>query len=274
MESRSEEQEGVDPGSTYDAFAPTFDEFNARYQFRRWTQKLLETAEAGGLRGKRLLDVGCGTGLSFVLPLERGFEVTGVDISAAMLARAEGRTEGRARLLEADMRELPTLGEFDLVWSLNDAMNYLMDEDELVAALAGMRRNLAPDGVVLFDLNTLTQYRGFWSERLVVEGEDGRRFVWNGLAEDVRKGGVYESSYEGSGEGVEPHRHRQRHFPVVQVLAAIGTARLRTVAVLGEHEGELSRGVDEDFHTKAIYICQARPDDGPGEGGISQDPPG
>ncbi len=172
------------------------------------------------------------------------------------------------------MRELPTLGEFDLVWSLNDAMNYLMDEDELVAALAGMRRNLAPDGVVLFDLNTLTQYRGFWSERLVVEGEDGRRFVWNGLAEDVRKGGVFESSYGGSGEGVEPHRHRQRHFPVVQVLAAIGAARLRTVAVLGEHEGELSRGVDEDFHTKAIYICQARPDDGPGEGGISQDPPG
>ena len=264
MASRSDELEPVDPRGTYDAFAPTFDEFNGRYQFRRWTEKLLATAEAGGLRGKRLLDVGCGTGLSFVLPLERGFEVTGIDISAAMLARAEARGEGRVRLLEADMRALPTLGEFDLIWSLNDAMNYLMDEAELTAALVGMRRNLAPGGVLLFDLNTIAQYRGFWAEELVVEGGDGRRMVWNGLARDVEKGGVFESSYEGTGDGVEPHRHRQRHFPVVQVLAAIGAARLRASTVLGEREGELSQGVDEERHTKAIFVCQARPGDPPG----------
>jgi SAM-dependent methyltransferase len=251
------EPEAVGARHSYEAFAASFDEFNTRYDFRRWTAKLLETAEEAGLSGKRLLDVGCGTGLSFISLLELGFEVTGVDISAAMLARAEARAEGRARLLEADMRELPTLGEFDLIWSLNDAMNYLMDGEELVAALSGMRRNLAPGGVILFDLNTLNQYRGFWSRQMIVEGEKGQRLVWNGLAADISAGGIFESSYEGTGEGVEAHRHRQRHFPVTQVLAAIGEAKLRTSAVLGEHGGELGRKVDEDFHTKAIYVCHA-----------------
>ena len=242
---------------TYDAFAASFDEFNSRYQFRRWTGRLLGVAEEAGLQGRRLLDLGCGTGLSFLAPLERGFEVTGCDISPAMLAGARAKVGDQVDLVEADMRDLPELGEFDLVWSLNDAMNYLMDEEELVAALCGMRRNLAPGGVVLFDLNTLAQYRGFWSESLVVEGSGGRRLVWNGLAGEVRPGGIFESSYEEVGEGVRAHRHRQRHFTAVQVLAAIGAARLRAVAVLGEHEGDLSRGVDEDFHTKRVYVARA-----------------
>lgn len=244
--------------ATYEAFAPSFDEFNARYRFRTWTTRLLECADAAGLAGWRLLDVGCGTGLSFVVPLERGFEVTGCDISPAMLERARPRGEGRVDLVEADMRELPVLGEFDLIWSLNDAMNYLMDANELTAALCAIRRNLAPGGIVLFDLNTLAQYRGFWSRRLVVDGAEGRRYVWDGLAEDVRSGGVFESSFEGIGDGVEPHRHRQRHFPAAQVLSAIGAARLQTVTVLGEHRGELHHGVDEDHDTKAVYVCRAR----------------
>lgn len=254
---REETMTGTGARETYEAFAPSFDEFNVRYQFRSWTAKLLGRAEGAGLSGRRLLDVGCGTGLSFVVPLERGFEVTGCDISPAMLARARERAGKEVELVETDMRELPVLGEFDLIWSLNDAMNYLMDEEELVAALRGMRRNLAPGGIVLFDLNTLATYRGFWAQRLVVDGAEGRRYVWNGLAEEVQPGGVFESSFEGVGEEVEAHRHRQRHFSVVQVLAAIGAAGLRTVALLGEHEGELRHGVDEDFHTKAIYVCRA-----------------
>lgn len=247
--------EPADARRAYDAFAPTFDEFNRRYRYRSWTTKLLARARAAGLTGHKLLDVGCGTGLSFLVPLEQGFEVTGCDISPAMLARAREKVGPEVELFEADMRELPALGRFDLIWSLNDAMNYLMDEDQLVAALRGMRHNLAPGGVVLFDLNTLAGYRGFWSERLVVEGEDGRRLIWDGLAGEVRRGGIFESSYAGTGKGVEAHRHRQRHFGEAEVLAAIRGAGLREVAVLGEREGELTPELDEDLHTKAVYIC-------------------
>lgn len=44
----------------------------------------------------------------------------------------------------ADTRALPRLGGFDLIWAVNDAVNYLLDVDELQSALAGMRDNLAP----------------------------------------------------------------------------------------------------------------------------------
>jgi ubiquinone/menaquinone biosynthesis C-methylase UbiE len=57
--------------ATDDAFASSFDDFNARYRFRAWTTKLLDQARDAGLGGRRLLDLNCGTGLSFVVPSRR-----------------------------------------------------------------------------------------------------------------------------------------------------------------------------------------------------------
>ena len=51
------------------------------------------------------------------------------------------------------MLELPRFGEFDLVWALDDAINYLLSAEELERALTGMRANLAPTGLLLFDVN-------------------------------------------------------------------------------------------------------------------------
>ena len=58
--------------------------------------------------------------------LERGWEVTACDISAAMVELARAKVGDAAELSVADMRELPSFGEFDLVWCLDDAVNYLL----------------------------------------------------------------------------------------------------------------------------------------------------
>jgi SAM-dependent methyltransferase len=243
---------------TYDAFAATYDDFNHRYRYASWTGKLLERAQATGLEGHRLLDIGCGTGLSFLEPLAQGWAVTGCDISPRMIERAEARAGERAALHVADMRALPRFGEFDLAWAVNDAVNYLLDGAELEAALAGMRRNLAPGGVVLFDANTLAAYRSFFGEEVVVE-RGGRRLVWRGLDSggEGGPGEVFEARFEGEGSGVEAHTHRQRHFPEAEVLGAIEAAGLRCVEVAGECEGALERGLDEERHTKGVYVCRA-----------------
>jgi SAM-dependent methyltransferase len=242
---------------TYDAFASIYDEFNRRYMYERWTGRLLAAAEEIGLFGDRLLDVGCGTGLSFVAMLDRGFTVTGCDISLAMLERARARAGERAVLVEADMRRLPVLGEFDLVWAVNDAINYLRDGAALEATLRGMRANMAVGAVLLFDLNTLAGYRDFWNGRVEIEGEEGRTFVWRGRGIEIRPGAIVETTLEGDGPGIVPHTHRQRHFPEAQVLRTLEATGLQAVAVLGEEGGELSPGLDEDRHTKAVYVCTA-----------------
>lgn len=249
-------QAGDGASEAYDAFAAAYDDFNHNYMNVQWTGRLLGKAEAAGLAGKRLLDVACGTGLSFIPMLERGFTVTGCDVSEEMLALAREKAGEEATIAWADMRELPVFGEFDLVWALNDPLNYLLDGEELTAALTGMRRNLAPGGVLLFDVNTLTAYRNFFGSEQVVE-HNGRRFVWQGRAvlDEVAAGGIAEARFVEEGREESRHVHRQRHYGEAEVLAAVAAAGLRCAEVVGELDGRLETGFDEGVNTKAIYIC-------------------
>lgn len=239
---------------TYDAMAPVYDDFTGHYESEAWIADLVKLLERHGLTGKRLLDVGCGTGTSFLPMLAQGWEVTGCDISPAMLALAREKAGEAVQLAVADMLDLPEFGEFDLVWALDDAINYLLSPEELARALAGMRANLAPTGLLLFDVNELQAYRTFFAETTVVERE-GRQLTWRGLASaDVPPGSICESEMEvAPGEVLT---HRQRHFPEAEVRAALAQAGLECLDVFGHGLDGIPTQPLEPTHTKAIYIAR------------------
>ena len=241
---------------TSELFAHAHDDFHHGYQNTRWTQTLLERAEAAGLQGDHLLDVGCGTGLSFIPMLRRGWAATGCDISREMLEIARAKVGDLAVLRKADMRELPVLGSFDLVWSINCAMNYLLSPEELIAALVGIKRNLAPGGVVVFDLNTLATYRTFFAQRTEVKIKR-RHLVWTGRVqpETAHPGLIAEARFEALGEPGSVHLHQQRHFPEAIAREAIEVAGLVCVEVAGELAGSLHQPLCERVHGKAVYVC-------------------
>jgi len=220
----------------------TYDDFTAHHNYDLWLGELMPKLEKHGIQGKRLLDVACGTGKSFIPMLNRGWEASASDISPAMVALARAKVGDKADLSVADMRDLPDFGQFDLVWCLDDAVNYLLSVEELERALAGMRRNLGPEGLLTFDVNALQVYRTFFAEEVVVE-RDGRRLVWTGCSTaDVGPGQISEARFEVwplEGEGgplIEPEMHRQRHFPEAEILAALASAGLEALEVFGHGE--------------------------------------
>ncbi len=245
----------------YEAIAPVYDDFTAHHDYELWLGNLMPELDRHGLSGRRLLDVGCGTGKSFVPMMERGWEVTGCDISASMVELARQKAGGAARLSVADMRELPVFGEFDLVWALDDAVNYLLSAGELERALAGMRANLAPTGLLMFDVNTLQSYRTFFAETEVREAR-GQRLLWEGRATaDTPPGSICEASFEAIGPGgeakIEPQLHRQRHFPEAEVLATLERAGLECLDAFGHHfDVVLEQPVEELRHSKAVFIAR------------------
>jgi len=244
--------------------AVAYDDFTSHHEDEAWIADLLVALDYHGLDGNRLLDVGCGTGKSFLPMLSRGWEVTGCDISPSMLELA-GEKAGEAVHLEvADMLALPKFGEFDLVWALDDTINYLLGAEELLQALTGMRENLAPSGLLLFDLNTLLAYRTFFAETTVVERQ-GRRMSWRGLAApDVAPGSTCEARLEVAPDDEDNGRgkatvltHRQRHFPQAEVLGALELAGLECLDTYGIYtDGIRKQPLDESIHTKAIYVAR------------------
>ena len=248
---------------TYEAMAPVYDAFTSFNDYERWISSLLEPLDRHGLSGDRLLDVGCGTGTSFLPMLARGWKVTGCDISAAMLEQARAKAGDVAELHLADIRELPVFGAFDLVWALGDVVNYLYDSDELTSALSGMRANLAAGGLLMLDANPLGCYRGFFSVTYEVE-RDGRRLTWRGEAPpEVAAGSICQAtleveSHSGAG-GVETSVHRQRHFPKAEVLESMAAAGLECLDVFGHGEDPVLEPLDEPAHAKALYVARAAP---------------
>jgi SAM-dependent methyltransferase len=248
--------------SAYEAIAPVYDDFTSHHKYDFWIGHLLSKLEKNGLQGDRLLDVACGTGKSFLPMLKRGWKVTGCDISAAMVEIARTKVGPETELFVADMRELPKVGEFDLVMCLDDAVNYLLDEDELVAALSAMRANLAPTGLLIFDVNTIITHRTFFAEEVVME-KDGRRLIWRGHASrDTPPEGLVEASFEvesldpSAGPSIPPELHRQRHYPEPVMRAALARAGLEVRDLYGHGEdGVPVQPLLENEHTKAVYIA-------------------
>jgi SAM-dependent methyltransferase len=252
---------GCTAREAYEDLAPAYDLLTADYPHERWLAALLDLARSHGLRGRDVLDVACGTGKSFLPLVSRGYRVVGCDISPAMLALAAGKAPG-VRLLQADMRTLGRLGAFDLVTCLDDALNYLLGPSDLEAAFAGIRRNLAPRGIAIWDVNTLAMYRSaFANDRTTDRG--GVFLAWRGeTASALEPGGPAQATVEvfaPAGDGRWERRssvHRQRHWPPARIRGLAARAGLRVLAVHGQHPGAvIEHKLDELVHSKAVFLA-------------------
>src|SRR5256885_15284049 len=168
----------------YERLAPVYDLLTAGYDHPTWLDSLEALAIEHGLRGRRLLDLACGTGKSFLPMLARGYSVSGCDVSPAMveLAREKVVVAGaEAELFVADIRALPPTAPVDLITCLDDAVNYLLSPEDLAAALLCMARALAPGGLAVFDVNTVATYRSSFASDFALDGPDSF-LCWRGEA--------------------------------------------------------------------------------------------
>jgi SAM-dependent methyltransferase len=238
----------------YDAFAPIYDDFNAQNDYESWFSVLLPRLGDFGLETGKLLDVACGTGRAFAPMLRRGWDISACDISAGMIAKAKEKHEDEAIAYDvADMTELPTYGEFQLVWALNDPVNYLLADGDLQRALEAMGANLAADGLLAFDCNTLLLFQAAFGTG---EGlQRGDRWQWEGRGE---ADGVYEANV--SGDGVAAHTHKERHYSVPEVQRTLLNAGLQPLAALGQCEDDgqllLTDAWDEERDHKIIHVAR------------------
>jgi len=110
-----------------------------------------------GFSGSRnLLDLGCGTGAHALRLAQRGHRVIGVDRSPEMLTQAQAKAVvGRGLRLEfqeADICKLDLCQQFDAALMMFTVLGYLLNEADLMAALASVRRHLALGGLFIFDV--------------------------------------------------------------------------------------------------------------------------
>ncbi|MFB1042831.1 class I SAM-dependent methyltransferase [Streptomyces chrestomyceticus] len=253
-----------DPALTaYAAVAADYDTIVEDPYLLRWVTFYGKLVARYGPAGKRLLDAGCGTGRGTLALRDRlGYTVTGCDLSPEMIEAARAKPEAAGTpFFVADLRDMPDLGSFDVVTCMGEPLAYLAGE-QLAAAFAGLGRQLADGGVVVFDMTTLGSFRRDYAVTKVVD-RDGRFDVWRGGPVPVGPDGVVDVTHDyfartGTGDDTwrrVSSRHRYHHHSDATVRRELAAGGLRLIAAHGVEGRKLTDVPDEDGCRKILYVA-------------------
>ena len=211
-----------------------------------------------------LLDMGCGTGRYSSLFAERGYAVTGIDLSEKMIAHARNSVPAGATASDfhlGDIRSFRSGRTFDAVVSLFHVFSYQTSNADLAQAFATARCHLAPGGIFVFDCwygpAVLTDRPRTTVKRVTTEAFQLVRIAEPAMAADDN---LVEVNYElvvcGSATGAvtrlsETHRMRYLFGPEIHGFLAAAGFRLLAAE-------EWLTGGELNFGTwNACYVAQA-----------------
>ncbi len=136
--------------------------------------------------GGPALEIACGTGRLAIPMAQQGVEITGLDIVPGMLARAREKAGGLPiRWVEADARQFDLGAQFRLIFMSPATLQHFLTRPDQEAALACVRRHLAPGG--RFVLSTLFPH----ARNMGDSTAEQEWFTYaNDLGQDVRVSGA------------------------------------------------------------------------------------
>ena len=190
--------------------------------------------------GSKILDLCCGHGRHAILLAQRGYEVTGLDLSEVFLqrAQADAAAEGvSVRWVRSDMREIPFEGEFDAVINMFSAFGYLEDEGEDLQVLRQVRQALKPGGLFLMEIIHREALMGRFQPRGWHHGEDGI------IVLEDRRFNLLTSRNEVEVTLIHPdgrrtvYHHAMRIYSLAELVRLLQAADLPVEAVYGGLDG-------------------------------------
>ncbi|WP_027417799.1 class I SAM-dependent methyltransferase [Aneurinibacillus terranovensis] len=103
-------------------------------------------------RSGKVLDLCCGDGRHSRALASHGYDVTGVDLSSYLLERAKQKSkEYHISFYQYDMREIPFVNEFDILFNLFTSFGYFIEDEEHQKVAQRMARALKPSGYLVMD---------------------------------------------------------------------------------------------------------------------------
>lgn len=174
--------------SGYGDFAEVYDLLTFNVPYDDIADYYADILAGAGVRGGRLLDMGCGTGSLAARLAGRGFEVIGQDASPEMLTIAAGKSSEVLWICQ-NMEKTELGGDADAIISTLDSINHLNDRRAMLECFRSAAENLKRGGAFVFDVNTVFKHREILGNNTFVYDVEGVYCVWQNTY-DPRDDGV------------------------------------------------------------------------------------
>lgn len=256
----------------YTAFAKVYDRFMENVPYDKWGDFIEYVVDKYGiskpsrdsvdaLESERnlVLDMGCGTGVLTEIMYNKGYDMIGVDISQEMLDVALRRklakyvndtdtediaSEAGILYLCQDMCELDLYSTIGTVYSTCDSINYLIEDEEVEACFDRVSNYLYPEGLFIFDVNTVHKYRDVIGDVTIAENAEECSFIWDNFYSEEDNVNEYDLTLFIESEDADSYgrklyekyseTHYQRGFEVEEIKEMLSDAGLELMAIIDE----------------------------------------
>lgn len=243
----------------YDDFAGVYDTLMDDFDYDAWSAHYLSLVRGMlGAQPARMAECACGTGSLTVRFAREGIAVTGVDLSGAMLRRAEEKARAwgvSCAFVRQDMRRLALTRRVDAVLATCDGVNYLTAPDDVCAFFGAAYAALKPGGVLCFDCSTRHKLEDTMGDAFFGEERDGLAVLWqNRLCRQTHVVTMDVTFFVREEDGRYRRfreTHRQRAHSIDELRAWLIGAGFEDVSFTGEMRTDALREGDMRLHCAA-----------------------
>ncbi len=245
----------MDTSQSYSMFATVYDKLTSDVCYEKrcdYIECILK--KHMDFKPSLVADLGCGTGSVCEILSQRGYDLIGIDASAMMLDIATKKTGSKKILyLNQDMCEFELYGTVDVFLCMLDSLNYITDIADVQKIFSLVANYLNPNGLFIFDVNTLHKYKQILSDNTFVFEEKEIFCTWENSFDGefcdyrlnffVKDGTAYNRFTE---------EHSQRYHSRKELQRAIKAAGLSTEAIYSE----LSFKKPGNFDERVFYVVK------------------
>lgn len=179
--------------NAYGRMAELYDRFMADMPYHEMGSFITQVINKFGSGNiQQLVDIGCGTGTITLLLAAEGYQVTGMDISEAMLAIARQkslhtRLAGTVCWVQQDMRQWAVPEAVDVIVSCCDSVNYITSADDIIQFFKITAQNLRVGGLFFFDVLSVRQFVQYAATQPFAYDADDIAYIWFANYDEQKK---------------------------------------------------------------------------------------
>lgn len=243
--------------SSYQRFAEVYDTLMTDIPYDQYVDWVVKHAPS--ITAPKLLDVGCGTGVMAAKFARQGYDVSGVDLSEEMLAIASERFMNEKLAIPLfcqSMDELDGFSDLNVVTIPIDSLNYLADEEAVVATFEHIHAALCDGGHLFFDVHSLFKMDAIFLDGPFTYDNGEITYIWDTEAGEAPHSVHHDMTFyvhanEQLFERFEEY-HYQRTFSAEQYVKWLNDAGFSKVSITADYKEEAPVAESERLFFHAV----------------------